>query len=144
MKFYLAARYERHPGMRGVAAWLIGIGHTVTSRWISGAHGLEGTVGGESQHNARMAKEDLSDIIAADCLIFFAEDPMVGVVRGGRHVEFGYALALGKRVIVVDYRENIFHWLPQVEFYSSWPDALHKLLTEQAEAAKGTKDVANV
>jgi hypothetical protein len=28
------------------------------------------------------------------------------------------------RVIVVGYRENIFHWLPQVEFCATWQEAL--------------------
>jgi len=36
--------------------------------------------------------------------------------RGGRHVEFGYAMAKGKRLIVVGYRENLFHEHPSVEF----------------------------
>ena len=40
--------------------------------------------------------------------------------RGGRHAEFGIALALGKRVIVIGPRENVFHALPAVERYESW------------------------
>lgn len=48
--------------------------------------------------------------------------------RGGRHVEFGMALALGKRVIVVGPRENVFHLLPEVEVHVNWNDfvANHK------------------
>jgi hypothetical protein len=46
--------------------------------------------------------------------------------RGGRHVEFGAAVATGKRLIVVGHRENLFHHLPGVEFFDGpkWLDAI--------------------
>jgi hypothetical protein len=44
--------------------------------------------------------------------------------RGGRHVEFGYAMALGKRLIVVGHRENLFHEHPTVEFYAGQAEVL--------------------
>ena len=47
--------------------------------------------------------------------------------RGGRHVEFGMGWAWGKRLIVVGPRENVFHLLPTVEQFDSWPDALAAL-----------------
>lgn len=47
--------------------------------------------------------------------------------RGGRHVEYGIALALEKAVIVVGPQENIFHLLPQVEHYPDWPAYLEAL-----------------
>lgn len=46
------------------------------------------------------------------------------ISRGGRHVEFGMALALAKRCIVIGPRENVFHLLPQVEQYDSWEQYL--------------------
>ena len=42
--------------------------------------------------------------------------------RGGRHVEFGLALAAGKRLCIVGPRENIFHFLPRVEVFRSTDD----------------------
>ena len=51
--------------------------------------------------------------------------------RGGRHVEFGIALARSKRLIVVGHRENVFHWLHMVEFYSEWLELLRKLYIER-------------
>jgi hypothetical protein len=59
----------------------------------------------------------------ADVVINFTEPPRSKANRGGRHVEYGIALAKGLRVIVVGYRENIFHWLPMVEFCETWEDA---------------------
>ena len=38
-------------------------------------------------------------------------------------LEFGVALGLGKRVIVVGERENLFHRLEAVEVVPSWDDA---------------------
>jgi hypothetical protein len=60
---------------------------------------------------------DLQDILAADTVISFTE---VGGGKGGRHVEFGYALALGKHMILVGPREHIFHTHPAVEHYADW------------------------
>lgn len=37
--------------------------------------------------------------------------------RGGRHVEFGVAVASCKRLVVIGPRENIFHHLPRVEVF---------------------------
>lgn len=61
--------------------------------------------------------------------------------RGGRHVEIGVALMLASgccgwthRVIVVGHRENVFHSLPEVEFYPTWDECL-AVLREEAEGA---------
>lgn len=49
------------------------------------------------------------------------------ISRGGRHVEFGMALAMDKRLVVVGPRENVFHLLPAVEQFDTWPLALAAL-----------------
>lgn len=56
--------------------------------------------------------------------MFFSEPPDSHSKRGGRHVEFGMALAWGLRLIVIGQRENVFHCLPQVERYDTWDDFL--------------------
>lgn len=128
MRIYLAARYSRFPEMQGCRTILESLGHMVTSRWINGDHDYKG---GQSpaEQRVRFAQEDWADLLAADCVISFTEEPgkAGGRNRGGRHVEFGAALALGKRVIVVGYRENVFHELPSVEFFPSWSALVLKL-----------------
>jgi hypothetical protein len=57
----------------------------------------------------------------ADIIILFSEKSGISH-RGGRHVEFGLAIGLKKRLIVIGPRENIFHCLPQVELFDSWED----------------------
>jgi hypothetical protein len=39
----------------------------------------------------------------------------------------GMALATQKRCVIVGYRENVFHWLEQVEFFATWPAFLASL-----------------
>lgn len=124
MKIYLAARYSRNPEMQGVRDVLQGLGHTVTSRWIDCHAGKYLTsftpehLNNDPQYCSKLAQHDLEDLTAADTVISFTDS--TGGGKGGRHVEFGYALALGKRVIVVGPRENVFHTLPEIEHYTSW------------------------
>ncbi len=126
MKIYLAARYSRAAQLRDVRAKLEANGHEVTSRWIDGGHEVtkEGSTEAAHTERSRFAEEDWHDMMQADCVISFTEEPRTTKTRGGRHVEFGGALGAGKRCIVVGWRENVFHCLPQIEFYPSWDGAL--------------------
>lgn len=158
MRIYLAARYSRRVELCGYRQQLRDLGHTVQARWLDGEHQIsdtgtpigesgealvEGTLrSGEtlSEHEQseraavlrqQFARDDWADVNAAECVISFTEPPRSKAHRGGRHVEFGIALALGTRVIVIGHRENIFHWLEQVEFCRTWEQA-KALLTEEA------------
>ena len=136
MKIYLAARYSRGPEMQRYADDLNKLGHEVTSRWITGSHALDSQLSPieQAEEQDRMAWEDFADLDKADCVISFTEPPREpSSSRGGRHVEFGIALARSKRLIVVGHRENVFHWLHMVEFYSEWLELLRKLYIEAGE-----------
>jgi hypothetical protein len=111
MKIYIAARYSRRDEMRVVAQKLEEMGHIVTSTWLRENNPLDCHMGDDTQEfYRRHANVDLIDIEEAGAMLFFAEDPKVGVPRGGRHVEFGYALALGLSIFVIGPHENIFHY----------------------------------
>lgn len=133
MKIYLAARYSRYPEMQERARELTAIGHVVTSVWIRGEHTAEGDANAAHDLKRQFAEDDIRDVMYADCVISFTEPPseVVGRGRGGRHVEFGIGLALGRRSIVVGHRENVFHSLPDVEFFETWDEALAHLADEQ-------------
>ena len=124
MKVYLAARYSRNDEMRGVRDVLEALGHEVTSRWIDqhGGNLLESFVAeklnDDPGHCARYAQADVDDLAAADVVISFTAAGGGG--KGGRHVEYGLALGLGKRLVIVGPREHVFHTLPQVEHYPNW------------------------
>ena len=140
---YLAARYSRREELCEYREHLSEMGFLVQARWLDGGHQLadngipigesgealvEGDASGCSHESQRLrekfAQDDWEDVISADIVISFTEPPRSKANRGGRHVEFGIALARGARVIVVGFRENIFHWLPQVEFVGTIGDAL--------------------
>ena len=150
MRIYLAARYSRREELCAYRSQLLALGHTVQARWLNGEHQLsnDGTPIGEngaalvegtlrsgehlSQHEqseraaalrAKFARDDWEDVTGAELVINFTEPPRSKANRGGRHVEYGIALARGIPVIVVGYRENIFHWLPAVRFAATWEDA---------------------
>jgi len=67
-----------------------------------------------------LALADIQDIDRAEAILLYSEDPTVGVPRGGRHVEFGYALAKGKRLFVIGPKENIFHCVDGVEHFADF------------------------
>lgn len=107
MKIYLAAPYSEMNRMQGWEWKLKVAGHTCTSRWI---HGNE-----EGMTLNDAAQMDLDDIDAADAVVSMALPKGTMFSSGGRHVEFGYGLAKGKLMIVInDGCENIFHDLGSV------------------------------
>jgi hypothetical protein len=127
MKLYLAARYGRRAEMQINAVALERLGHQITARWVRGAH--------ENVEERDCAIDDVQDIMRADALVAFTEGPDTpsGLrARGGRHVEFGFALAQGLRTIVVGPRENVFHHLPGVEQVGSVRELLSLLSDRRA------------
>ena len=129
MKVYLAARYSLKNQMVEYAHELRSLDIEVTSRWLEEPHSPTSQIGDVSEDLMRQyAQIDVEDIHAADTLVFFSVDPTTPTVRGGRHVEFGYALALGKSILVVGPKENIFHFLPSVRFVTSWRQAVNALI----------------
>lgn len=136
MKVYLASRYSRIDELNEYKAKLEEMGEIVTSRWLNGEHQLHG---GEQarlvEHvpldevpdiGALFAQDDVEDVTAADVVISFSEKPGSEHSRGGRHVEFGLALALGKRLVLIGPRENVFHCLPCISVFSSFTEFLNE------------------
>jgi nucleoside 2-deoxyribosyltransferase len=126
VKIYLASRYSRIDELNTYADDLLEAGHWVTSRWLEGYHHLS------DEYQPKLAKkfatEDIADVEKADCLIIFPDPPRESsTTRGGMNVEFGYAFAAGKRVIIVGPRCNVFHYLPGIEHYAEWEQCLRRL-----------------
>lgn len=130
-KIYLAARYSRNAEMRGVRDVLVALGFEVTSRWIDqhGGNLLESVVAEKLNANpagcAHYARIDLEDLEAADMVISFTSADGGG--KGGRHIEFGYAIGRGKPVLICGPRENVFHTLAGVQCFPDWPHMLAHL-----------------
>ena len=134
---YLAARYSRREELCEYRSALRALGYQVTSRWLNGNHQIDDaglSAETKQEERVRFACEDWADLERADACINFTESPRGTNSRGGRHVEFGGALALGKRCIVVGPRENVFHCLPNVEIYGTWQECLINLTEERAQS----------
>jgi nucleoside 2-deoxyribosyltransferase len=90
-------------------------GHIVTSSWLAETLNPNATLedAGESYWR-QVSQQDLDDIDAADVFVLMTIPPDQAKPRGGRHVEFGYAMAKKKFLLILGPRENIFHYLPRV------------------------------
>ena len=124
-RYYLGPRHARREEMLGHKADLERLGHTVHGRWLTEPYPatevqilIDHVLGGE------LANDDLRDICKADTFVAFTELPGVEPNRGGRHVEFGIAIAREMTLAVVGPRENVFHCLPGVKVYANWAEYL--------------------
>lgn len=130
MKIYLAARYTRRNEMREYAKELRALGHTITSQWLmerkDAEMKMEDVTAADHQ---RFAERDLADIDSADVFIGFVGEKKSDK-RGGHHIELGWALAKGKRCIIVEKPENTFHYLKQVEVAEDFEELLDELAFE--------------
>lgn len=126
MTFYLCARYARRDELRAYAAALTAAGHVVRARWLDEQHALDYQP--SAAESVAMARTSRADIMNCDVVIAFTEDPSAvipGASRGGRHHEFGFADAAGKRLVVIGPRENIFHHGERVEDqFNNWKACL--------------------
>lgn len=109
MKIYIAAPYPCREEAVDVMRWLESQGHTVTSRWLTDSEDISDT----------SANQDLEDIRDAHLLLALNSAGWESLGSGGRHVELGYALALGKSIVLVGFRSNIFHYLHQIRVIRS-------------------------
>lgn len=103
MKIYLASRYSRREELKKYRDKLVAAGHEVITRWLDTTWESDPTqpAAAPPEYREKYAILDLEDVERANCLIAFTEERNGDGGRGGRHVEFGYALALAKYVVVV-------------------------------------------
>lgn len=111
MKIYLAAPFGDREKMEAAADRLKTYGFEITARWVYG--------GEDGLTLEEIALLDLEDVDRADTVISFTFPRGTLTSGGGRHVEFGYGLARGKRLVVIGYRENVFHHAPSVDVYET-------------------------
>ncbi len=123
---YLSAQFEDAPVLREARVRLVALGCTVTSRWLDAATAVPATAqsghAGAGERLSAIAAQDLEDIREADAVVVYNPPEACAIGRGGRHVETGFALALGKPIVVVGARGNVFHWLPAIALVSDWTE----------------------
>jgi nucleoside 2-deoxyribosyltransferase len=119
MKVYIAAKFSRLKEMQALVPLLRENNISVTSRWLQETCSPHTSLSDLTPfYHRETAIIDLEDIDSCDAFLFFSEESNIEVPRGGRHVEFGYALAKNKRMIVIGGEENTFHFLPHIVHYS--------------------------
>lgn len=108
-KIYIASLFSRREEMEGRANTLKRCGFEITSSWVYG--------GEEGLTREDIAVLDFNDLDKADIVLSFTSPYGTATKGGGRHVEFGYGLAKGKKVVLIGERENVFHHHPSVEVF---------------------------
>jgi nucleoside 2-deoxyribosyltransferase len=98
---YISAPYSLRSIARDALEEFAVAGIECTARWISDESSA--TISPE------WAQHDLDDVRAADALVALNPAEWTNSGTGGRHVELGVALTLGKPVYLVGARSNIFH-----------------------------------
>lgn len=103
-RVYIAAPWPIRDQAKLLRNELHAAGIVVNSRW------LDETVDAPEDN----AEDDLADIFAAEAVVLLNPVLWKNEGTGGRHVEFGVALALNKRVFILGERSNVFHMLRRV------------------------------
>jgi hypothetical protein len=130
---YIAARTGRVHEIRARVPDIEQLGYSVIGSWVRSSPGLDPLVSTEA--GAEAAESDLSEIRAAGVFVTVTEGAEASAFgRGGRHVEFGVALALEKRILVIGPVEHVFHLARGVVVCSDWSEALATLREWAREA----------
>jgi len=128
MKIYIAAPFGMASEVEWKAKQVGAAGHECVGLWFLDqplpGNGTDPATGAEC---ARRARADLRAIGECNWFVLLHG----ASATGGKHVETGYAAALGKRVSVVGAPENVFGWL--WERFADWREFMAELGAETAE-----------
>jgi hypothetical protein len=117
-RIYLCAQFKEQELMKEWRRLLHNAGHVVMSRWLDKLPSNDKVAG------ANEATMDLIDIDIAEYVISHTLSRGDLFTGGGRHVEFGYALARHKNLINVGGYESVFHYLSQVKTVKTIEEAI--------------------
>lgn len=138
MRVALSSRYGRRDELRGYAADLRALGHTITSCWLTDtpAWNDDGVrLADSAAVNREVARQDLADIDECDILIGFTDAPG-SPNRGGKDREIGYAMGCWKRVLLVGPIQTCFDLHPSVTRFDDWQACLDYLKTHELAATR--------
>jgi nucleoside 2-deoxyribosyltransferase len=111
LKVYVAARYGRKEEARKISTALESYGFHVVSTWTKEEYPPSITLDELNPETLReIANKDIEEIRSCDALVLLSDGQKTGVPRGGKHVEFGIAMALRKKIYVLGEAENIFQY----------------------------------
>jgi hypothetical protein len=125
-KIYIAGAFARQDELLGVSKKLQSLGYEITARWLSQEDTKAIAACENDDQKEKLlriyAYNDYYDVMACDILVRFSDAEAMQeklsdskLVSGARHFEHGVAWVLGKRVIVVGGKQNIFDRLDGTE-----------------------------
>lgn len=100
LKVYIAAPFPLKAAAIELMKFVEAGGHAVTSTWLRV---------NDMPDSDEAARLDLADVRRADVLVALNPPGWETKGSGGRHVELGSALTLGRPVILLGPRTNTFH-----------------------------------
>lgn len=106
---YIGARYGRREEAKELADLLAIRGIQVTSTWLWQTED-EMLYGQGPEVAGAFGDKDEMEVKQADGMVYLSEEENNVWGRGGRHVEYGGALFLGKLMFVIGPQENLFHY----------------------------------
>ena len=125
MKVYLASFFDTRTRIRPYADQIWHKGHEVVSSWLNETAKPELMT--KEEFWKKLAIKDLAEVKQADMIIV---DTLDVTPRGGREVEYGFALAhfQTKHAWIVGPVRNVFHELADKRF-DSWEECLNAIPT---------------
>lgn len=108
MKIYIAS-HCRWAALH-IAHVLESAGHEINSRWID--HPFHPMEDHPIRERRGIAARDAGDVMEAEALVLVAGPDKY---PGGKFVEAGIALGLGKHVVVLGHSENMLMWHPSIQ-----------------------------
>jgi nucleoside 2-deoxyribosyltransferase len=127
MRVYLAAGFSRKNEIAEKSQELENLGIKIVSTWTNDSEELDDKIYDcQSSEDfctlSELARKDENEIKRCDALVLFTQSPKIPFYRGGRMDEAGFARALGKTILVCGPRENLFHYLPEINQFNTWEE----------------------
>jgi len=123
MRIYIASFFNTRARLQHPVQTLQGLGHRIVSSWLKESREGKGPDAAtkiadyKSEELQGFAIRDIGEIVIADLVIC---DTIDETPRGGREVEIGIALGLGKPFWIVGPRRNVFHYVAEKQFSEWW------------------------
>lgn len=129
IKVYIASRYEDRADALALKKYLEDNNFIVVAGWLLPQDDNQPMVA--IKHDTKLCnvigQRAVKDIDDCDVLVAMSPKKAHGNGTGGRHVELGIAIGLGRGTIVFGERENVFHHRSATLLVTEQPDLLNAI-----------------
>lgn len=124
---YLASRFSHRFDLRYRRKQLESMGYDVKASWINVEKRDSDEMDDIPDYANKWGEIDRKEVKECDIFILdtTGEDKAKFASRGGMHTEFGIAMGIGgKDLVIIGKKMNVFHFLSGVDQYDSWDEFL--------------------